>query len=175
MNRFFGYGSLVNRLTHSYPDAIPATIAGWRRVWRGTTIHRVALLTGEPAEGSRIDGLTAAVPGDDWSALDRREGAYLRVPLPEGPQIYHIPEDLHGRPDPDRPILLSYLDVVVQGFLREFGEEGVTRFFDSTDGWGRPIRHDRAAPEYPRAQELTARETALVDEHLDRVDPLWRG
>ena len=26
-------------------------------------------------------------------------------------------------------VLLSYIDVVVQGYLREFGEDGVARFF----------------------------------------------
>ena len=39
-------------------------------------------------------------------------------------------------PQPKTPILLSYLDVVVQGYLAEFGEAGVARFFASTDGWG---------------------------------------
>lgn len=169
MNRFFGYGSLVNRQTHDYPAATRMTITGWRRVWRATPINPVSFLTGEPAPGSTIDGLSAEVPGGDWAALDLRESGYLRAPLPEGPQIYHIPADLHGSPDDARPILLSYLDVVVQGFLREFGEEGVTRFFDTTAGWQTPIRDDRAAPVYPRAQSLTRSETSLVDAQLARV------
>ncbi len=168
-NRFFGYGSLVNRRTHSYPDATPATVRGWRRIWRATSINRVAFLTAEPAPEVSIDGLTAAVPGDDWTALDLRETGYLRVPLAEGPQIYHIPPGLHGAADAPRPILMSYLDVVVQGFLREFGEEGVARFFDTTAGWDAPLSDDRAAPRYPRAQTLGAAETALVDRHLARV------
>ena len=29
--RFFGYGSLVNRDTHDYPNAVRATLSGWRR------------------------------------------------------------------------------------------------------------------------------------------------
>ena len=30
---FFGYGSLVNRNTHAYPDARPAQLRGWHRLW----------------------------------------------------------------------------------------------------------------------------------------------
>ncbi|SDZ00794.1 hypothetical protein SAMN05444004_10517 [Jannaschia faecimaris] len=169
MNRFFGYGSLVNRQTHTYHTAEPMTVTGWRRAWRATPINPVAFLTGELHDGSTIDGLAADVPGGAWDALDLRETGYLRAMLPEGPQIYHIPTDLHGTPKDVRPILLSYLDVVVQGFLREFGEDGVTRFFDTTVGWETPIRNDRAAPQYPRTQVLTKDETALVDHHLRRV------
>lgn len=169
MNRFFGYGSLVNRQTHVYPDVARMTVDGWRRVWRATPINHVSFLTAEPAGGVTIDGLSAEVPGDDWAALDLRETGYLRAPLPEGPQIYHIPAGLHGDPDDLRPILLSYLDVVVQGFLREFGEGGVHRFFDTTEGWATPVRNDRDAPEYPRSQTLTSEETALVNDHLTRV------
>jgi hypothetical protein len=59
--------------------------------------------------------------------------------------------------------------VVVQGYLREFGEEGVTRFFTTTHGWDAPILDDRAAPRYPRHQPVTATERAITDAHL------WRG
>jgi hypothetical protein len=69
----------------------------------------------------------------------------------------------------DHAILLSYLDVVVQGFLKEFGESGVTRFFDTTDGWNTPVLNDRNDPRYPRAQVLSTAETALVDHHLNRL------
>jgi len=90
--------------------------------------------------------------------------------LTPAPDIAHyaIPADIavtHG----DHVILLSYLDVVVQGFLREFGTEGAVRFFDTTDGWDTPILDDRAAPLYPRHQTLTEAETAVVDHHMERL------
>ena len=56
-----------------------------------------------------------------------------------------------------------YLDVVVQGFLREFGEAGAQRFFETTDGWEVGIVNDRAAPLYPRHRVLSAEERAFVD------------
>ena len=172
---FFGYGSLVNRATHDYVDAHPASISGWRRAWRHVIGREVAFLTAVPDPESTIDGLIAHVPGGDWAALDMREHAYARVratkvthQLAELPDIhlYHAPEDMHLPATTARPVLLSYVDVVVQGYLREFGESGVDRFFQTTDGWDAPILNDRSAPIYPRHQTLTARETGLVDTYL---------
>ncbi|SEP78295.1 gamma-glutamylcyclotransferase family protein [Thalassovita taeanensis] len=175
---FFGYGSLVNRATHDYGNAHQASARGWRRVWRHTALRPVAFLTAVPDPDTRIDGLIAGVPNGDWRALDAREHAYDRIdltelpdhPLPFPPRvaIYSIPPGKHGTPTMAHPILLSYLDVVVQGYLREFGEAGVARFFDTTDGWSAPILDDRAAPHYPRHQPLDPAETTLVDDMLAR-------
>lgn len=175
---FFGYGSLVNRATHGYPDPRPATAHGWRRCWRHTASRPIAILTAVPHPGTSIDGLIAPVPGSDWAALDQREAAYDRIPAgaqvahdlgPAEVSIYSIPVDKHPPADAAWPILLSYLDVVVQGYLREFGADGVRHFFDTTDGWDAPLRDDRADPAYPRHQILTAAERDLVDTELARV------
>lgn len=172
---FFGYGSLVNRATHAHADAHPATLRGWRRMWRHTALRPVAFLTVVPAPRSQIDGLIASVPGADWLALDDREHAYDRVtaedvthPLPRAldVQLYTIPDGKHGAPDRTHPVLLSYIDTVVQGYLNAFGTDGVARFFDTTDGWDAPIADDRRAPRYTRHQTLTRAERALVDQHL---------
>ena len=183
---FFGYGSLVNRETHTFSEAAPARLRGWRRVWRHTRLRPVAYLTVVPDPSAEIDGLIAAVPGADWAALDMRERAYARLPahhqvnhdLSHAPQIAHyaIPEGRHGTPDATCPVLLSYVDVVVQGYLREFGEAGVRRFFDTTDGWDAPVLDDRDAPRYPRHRVLSRDERALVDDHLsDRGVRRTRG
>ena len=58
---------------------------------------------------------------------------------------------------------MSYLDTVVQGFLREFGAAGVECFFATTGGWC-PLLDDRDAPRYPRSQKTTAAERRLVDD-----------
>ncbi|SFH39958.1 hypothetical protein SAMN04488020_11251 [Palleronia marisminoris] len=173
---FFGYGSLVNRRTHVYTPAHRATLPGWRREWRATALRPAAFLTARPVAGSEIDGLIAPVPGNDWAALDQREAGYDRLPadavrhaMEPAPEVavYSIPpreDDLDSC-----PILLSYLDVVVQGFLTEFGEAGVARFFETTDNWHLPVADDRGAPLYPRAQDLSAPETRLVDRWLDEL------
>ena len=167
--RVFGYGSLVNRRTHDYADPVPMTVRGWRRAWRHTDLRPVAFLTAVPAPDASIEGVSARVPAAAWDGLDDRESAYARAALPEGPTIYHIPAGRHAAPDATHPILLSYLDVVVQGYLDAFGAAGVARFFETTDGWDAPIRDDRGAPAYPRAQVLSRHETALVDDWLVRV------
>ncbi len=178
---FFGYGSLVNRATHFFEDAHRAQLSGWRRAWRHTNLRQRAFLTAVPSTpDSVIDGLVAHVPGDDWAALDEREHAYDRSPVTDHVrhkvgralhvQVYAIPHGKHGLPDVAHPVVLSYIDVVVQGYLREFGADGVRRFFDTTDGWEAPILDDRKTPVYARHQVLTRAERALVDDHLARVE-----
>jgi Gamma-glutamyl cyclotransferase, AIG2-like len=176
---FFGYGSLVNRRTHDYTQATPARVTGWRRAWRKSPLRQRCFLTVVPASGAEIDGLVAAVPGADWAVLDAREHAYARhdvsgrVTHAAGREIdvaiYAIPEGAHHDPGPEHPVLLSYIDVVVQGFLTEFGRGGVRRFFDTTDGWHVPVIDDRAQPIYARAQALEDDERAVVDRELARV------
>lgn len=136
----------------------------------------MAFLTAVPDPDSAIDGLIAPVPEHDWQALDQRERAYDRVPaahqishpLPHQPDIavYAIPDGKHATPSARHSLLLSYIDVVVQGYLAEFGESGAARFFATTDGWDAPIIDDRAAPRYARHCILSPKETELVDDHL---------
>ncbi|MEL7395604.1 MAG: gamma-glutamylcyclotransferase [Pseudomonadota bacterium] len=190
---FFGYGSLVNRKTHDFEDIRTARLKGWRRIWRHTDLRPVAYLTVVPDPMAEIDGLMAAVPDAGWGALDERERAYDRVSashqiihdIPQSPEIvvYSIPDGKHGQPENSCPVLMSYLDVVVQGYLQEFGEEGARAFFSTTHGWDAPIVNDRATPVYSRAQILSSDQRGLVDEMLttlgvtiidDVPNQLWR-
>ncbi len=173
---FFGYGSLVNVATHDYADPRPAALHGWRRVWRRTNLREAAYLSVEPANDSTLQGLIARVPGADWALLDQREAAYRRhdvTPIvqhngPKAPTaIYQVKPEHEA--EGNHPILLSYLDVVVQGYLRVYGHKGVAHFFDTTAGWNAPVLNDRKDPQYPRHQILTPDETALVDRHLAAV------
>jgi hypothetical protein len=175
--RVFGYGSLVNRATHDYPDTRPAVAPGWRRAWRRTSLRPVSFLTVVPDSATEIEGMVAAVSESAWPDLDAREGAYERVALAEvrhdgdsaATAIYAIPDGHHEEPGEDNPILLSYLDTVLQGFLVAYGEAGVAGFVETTDGWQAPVIDDRAAPRYGRATRLTAGERALVDGWLRRL------
>lgn len=176
---FFGYGSLVNLATHDYTDPHPARLAGWRRIWRRTTLRDAAFLSVERCEATEIAGIVARVPGADWAALDAREAAYarrdvtrtVRHPGQPGPVAVYEVQQRHLSGRDDHPILQSYLDVVVQGYLREFGEAGVARFFETTYGWDAPILDDRAAPRYPRHQALSNDERNLIDTHLAGLGP----
>lgn len=172
---FFGYGSLVNCDTHTYPDAHPAQLQGWSRAWVRCAGRDTVFLSAIPNPTATIDGLIAAVPDADWNALDERENGYARItsgaaiahPLAAETPVAHyaVPAETHIS-DGAHVILLSYLDVVVQGYDRVFGTDGVARFFNTTRGWDTPVLDDRAEPLYPRAQVLSADETTLVDQHL---------
>lgn len=177
---FFGYGSLVNAATHDYPNTQPAHLSGWRRVWRHTGLRKLAFLSVEPCEKTRISGLIAEVPNGDWTALDQREWGYFRQALEteqiahtQGPrvsvEVYRTRPQNHARPATEHPILLSYIDCVCKGFLDVFGRQGVADFFHSTHGWTAPILDDRAKPCYPRSVILSKEETGLVNQHLAGV------
>jgi len=156
MGFFVGYGSLVNRRTHDHETVYPTRLRGWRRMWRKTNLREAAFLTVVPDLDCEIDALVAAVDSQDWQVLDQREAAYgkhaarhqIEAPLPDDADVvvYAIEEGRHHPPDSHSPVLLSYIDVVVQGYLHVFGPEGVTRH-----------------------QQLSDAETALVDDMLSQV------
>jgi len=175
---FFGYGSLVNRATHSFPQATRAVATGWGRTWKRTRLREVAFLTAVERPGAALEGLIAAVPGADWDSLDAREWAYHRMPVSDVAhdhagdldiQIYRTKPEHDADGTAAHPILLSYLDTVVQGYLIEFGVAGAERFFETTDGWESPVLDDRAAPRYPRAQRLETAEIDFVDAQLRSI------
>ena len=172
---FFGYGSLVNRATHDYPSAVHATLNGWRRTWVRTQLREVVFLSIRPAPGHQILGLVADVPDGDWTALDHRERGYTRFDATghvdaERPRVaaYHVAHENLGDMQ-NHCMLLSYLDTVVQGFLREFGQGGAEAFFETTDNWDIPVEDDRGAPRYSRAQTITKEERALTERLLAQV------
>lgn len=172
MGWFFGYGSLVNHQTHDNRPLLPGVVAGWRREWCLTSLRPAAFLSVRPDPAASIAGLLAQVPGGDWSALDARERAYDRHMTPvsaaSGPEraaIYQVTPDLRAATGKGH-ILLSYLDVVVEGYHHHFGTDGVAAFFATTDGWDRPVRDDRAAPIYPRHRDTGPDLRALTDKHL---------
>ena len=118
-----GYGSLVNRRTHQTTQTRPARLKGWRREWCQTGLRPVPFLSARRDPAGSIAGLIAEVERGDWTALDAREYAYDRHPAdPDGhgltpapsEQIYAV-STRHRAENPRCPILMSYLDVVVQG------------------------------------------------------------
>lgn len=174
----FGYGSLVNRRTHEYTQAHAARVTGWQRAWRRTPLRERCFLTVVPMPGAQLYGLAAAVPEQDWAALDAREQGYTRhmvaaVPSAAGNArqvaLYAIPPERFRPPGPDDHLALSYIDTVVAGFVAEYGPEGAAQFFATTSGWEATVLDDRAAPLYARAQPVGAAVRRLTDEGIARV------
>ncbi len=156
--------------THDY-GGVRFQVQDWQRVWVGTTVREHAFLSAMPKQGSAIQGMKAKVPNANWSALDKREFAYDRTPITHlnssemDVALYRVKPDLIKKEDTSS-ILLSYLDVVIQGYHQNFGIEGVKGFFKSTIGWDRPILDDRSCPIYPRHQTLSKIEQGLVDDWI---------
>lgn len=177
--RYFGYGSLVNpEARMSDRDFQPAILKGWRRSWSLSGLYndvgpRICGLTIEPAADAEIEGVVATRATADWSDLDVREKRYDRTPLAAGVvtgvscgeiSAYVSKSENLSPATPDNPILQSYCDCVMQGYLRVFGLAGLDRFVATTANWAPgAMRLDRDEPLYPRAVRLTSEETALID------------
>lgn len=130
-----------------------------------------------------IDGVVVSLPIEALAVLDARESGYERLTLPA--TDFELPEGLgadevhvyRSLPEnrlpatPAQPILQTYVDCVLAGYLRVYGEGGLDAFLSSTNGWEGAIENDRAAPRYPRAIELPAPLLA----HFDRMVGARRG
>lgn len=181
---YFGYGSLVNRATlrTRYIDAVPARLSGWKRCWRprpagdvSVAGHVSSMLSARRHDDHAIDGLLVYDSLENLPEVDQREAKYDRmsvgldsltidVAVPHECPVYIYEAHTNTAPhDPGDPILQSYLDAVMQGFMHEFGENGVRGFLHSTDGFERPVRSDRHDPVYARAVDLPAHQRDLFD------------
>ena len=177
----FGYGSLVNDQTRHPRESrtIDCRLKGFRREWRAVTTREGpghCALSIRPDAGSEIDGVLVVEPTRKLPALDKREAQYDRLALQRTQLTLLRSDPLHAQLSKraivyrakrvfrewgsDRaPMMQSYVDVVMKGFLLRFGEAGLRRFMDTTDGWDQvPILADRKKPLYPRAVRLTGEE-----------------
>ena len=186
---YFGYGSLVNDDTRNAESfGFAGRLRGYRRrwsIWRASEERRafgfggVAALSVTPSRDAFCDGLLIFDRKEHLPHVDEREAMYDRVliDLDDFQTEHEIPVGLDcyiyvGQPahtdivDPNFPILQSYVDAVMQGFLHKFGEAGVGRFVEETDGWQTPIVQDRDRPCYPRSISLTLDEQDLLDQYI---------
>ncbi len=185
---YFGYGSLVNRATlrTEIVTAYPARLTGYRRVWCGRPAHAPkfggigpAVLTAERCEGAAIDGMLVVDRLENLPAVDERENLYRRNSISLGDLAFtgtapelDCPLFVYERDyEPEEgvaasPILRSYLDAVMQGFLTVFGPEGLARFVAETHNFALPIHEDRDNPVYPRSVTLGEGEADLFERAL---------
>ncbi len=160
----FAYGSLVNAKSRArtlHPSAaVPACVRGVRRSWcvRASDIGATSLgLTLEP--NSWCNGVLLSVATAELSALDERERQYQRVALDVGcidaerplcgseRVLTYVANEVIA-PDDEHPILQSYLDVALSGFL-DIGVRAAAEFVAQTEGWRGAWLDDRVAPRYP--------------------------
>jgi len=180
----FGYGSLVNRETHNFENCEPSKLPNWRRRW----CHRVngaisaTSLSIEKCPGIEIQGLLACVSANRVPALDKRESGYSKQTVELTAKTNHSHQlrksityisDQSMDGNNECPILQSYLDAVLKGFLTEFGETGVRQFVETTTGWDAPILKDRDAPLYPRSVSIDPDEADFFEVEVKRADAHW--
>lgn len=185
--QYFGYGSLVNRETRPADEAFePVTVSGWQRAWSHQHVNERAatvpgwsisdhnplgytVLSVEPCSDEKIDGVQVRMVAADLPALDARESGYSRHSVSstmstDPVAIYVSKTERTKRACNDYPLLQSYVDCVLAGYLAVFGWDGVRRFLSTTKGWAAPVLPDRDAPLYPRAVKLDAKLVAEFDE-----------
>ncbi|TYC63402.1 gamma-glutamylcyclotransferase [Rhodobacterales bacterium] len=185
---YFGYGSLVNIDTiPAGVDVTPGRLANWKREWKvcGTGengLGRCALTVRE-APGSEIRGVVAREPLSGLGALREREKRYdivegisaafqceaLGNPGPEGLFLFRASAPHYMWGTDTHPILQSYLDCVLAGYFRIWGEEGIDHFLETTDGWQVPVLADRSAPHYVRSVILSDELADLIDGKLRQL------
>ena len=174
--RIFGFGSLVTRATHDLGWLGTAKLKGYRRAWVPSPDWDISLLSVEPDPKTEIDGSILEVAAEAWPALLEREKGYDVHSL-KALDLEPSFEDVSlfvGRPtevaeDESRPIVLSYLDTVVTGFVESYGSDRARDFFKSTVGWRAGILRDRENPKYPRTVPLKPEIKAIVDEELKNL------
>ena len=193
---YFGYGSLVNRTTRPAGEiSAPARLNGWQRVWShrnarageldGCSSLNVRELdtAGVDLESARlpgrgIDGVIATIDLADLPALDARESGYdrrmvpveqfdLSEPVTTSAIAVYVSKRQNTFPaDTCFPVLQSYIDCVMAGFLDRFGDEGLLHFLATTEGWHSPVDPDRDRPRYVRALDLPTAQLAYFDSLL---------
>jgi hypothetical protein len=175
--RLFAYGSLVNLSTIAADVQVHRAAAnGWVRQWRDPRSVDTGIICGltiSPRIGMAIDGLLLQGGQTFVDEIRAREAddlaTTIRVVLDRGDVVeartYVVPTVRARWADPNCPICLSYLDCILEGYLR-LGPEAIDRFIETTEGWSLPLMNDRAAPRYPRPVKLSAEEKIAVDECL---------
>ncbi len=173
----------MNRDTR--PDdeqAANAALKGWQRVWNHRVINAherqpCTSLSIEPAQGI-IHGVLVQIPEHELAILDQRESGYERMCLDADEFV--LPEDLdvqqiyvyrslqHNRmlAEGEYPVVQSYVDCVMAGYLTRFGDEGLQQLLHTTRGWDRPMLNDRHAPTYPRHVQLPSEQLEYFDRLL---------
>ncbi|MEN3791803.1 gamma-glutamylcyclotransferase family protein [Fulvimarina sp. MAC3] len=176
---YFGYGSLVNRRTlrTQFLAIRRAEARGWQRFWqpRDPTAE-MALLSVQPNPDEAVHGVVVYDLIDNLPSLDEREAGYNRQIIdPQALTIENPPladmsvfiyEATPGASDAvelGSAILQSYLDAVMQGFRELYGDDGLKRFVERTQGFETRLLRDRSAPRYPRSVALQADEAELFD------------
>jgi cation transport regulator ChaC len=190
MQYIFGYGSLIcsdsrNR-TGISGMAHPVEVSGIARRWSLQTPEWPATaVSAHSVPGALCNGVYFAVDQANLELFDQREMGYDRVEvewrnvaalsdhaLPTQGALWTYVGRNTGKPSQDKPIMQSYLDVIMDGCL-SYGEDFACRFTQQTELWQHLI-DDRHNPQYPRPLK-DHKHLPNIDQILQSQLPdLWR-
>ena len=189
MNYIFGYGSLIcsdsrSRTGVSGP-AHPVEVQGIARKWSVHVPDYAATAVGAHSDAhAHCNGVFFAVDEDNLSRFDVREQGYRRIQVPwasvEAMSTSALPVlgtlwayvgTSQAAPHAERPIMQSYLDVILNGCLN-YGPDFARRFTELTGQWQHLV-DDRTQPTYPRALKSHDRLPEIDQVILERLPDLW--
>lgn len=192
MHYIFGYGSLICSDSRSRTGATHTAhaieVTGIQRKWSVHTPDWPATAVGaHSVKDANCNGVYFEVDAVNLAKFDQREQGYQRVAIPwqhvtaqqtnhslpsTGTLWVYVGSHSMAQPEPSRPIMLSYVDVIINGCL-DYGEEFAARFTETTELW-QFLVDDRHSPQYPRPLNSAHRKPA-IDRLLQRKLPsLWR-
>lgn len=193
----FGYGSLMNATSRrrTTPNAVhvrPVIVSGIARGWwvySKTIGPNVTYLAVTAEADARTNGVVYAVTDEELAATDRRERSYVRQPIPAAAvtvldgdtplepddQVWaYLLPGQRQHPDPDHPIVQSYVDVCLTGcldiedhFPQAKAAGYAALFMQQTANWSRYWVNDRIYPRRPHVHVPRAYQIdQLLREHL---------
>ena len=180
MNFIFGYGSLIcadsRQRTGLAGKALPIDVNGIHRKWSAQVPDWPSTAVSAHAEPDSVcNGVYFEVDDDNLIQFDAREKGYQRIllswdnvipldetALPRNSSLWAYVGHSSAMPSPKRPIMQSYLDVILNGCL-DYGVEFADRFTQTTSQW-QYLVDDRTLPIYPRPLQDKGRLP-----HIDRV------
>jgi len=170
-NFIFGYGSLISeesrKKTGLSKKSYIAKLNGFKREWN-IKIHEAKATALGIIKNSEsfCNGIIFEIPEKEIKNFDKRENKYYSrieidpnsLNIKEFPNIQNIKIWVYvtkkpTTPTKDFPILLSYIDVVLNGCLK-INENFAKDFINTTSNW-KYTENDRNNPRYPRAEKNT--------------------
>ena len=185
-NYIFGYGSLVNAESRaasfeSMTSVVAARISadfGYKRVWNYQGPGFTALGLEKTNNAMSINGIIYSVKAEDMTVWDQRERNYDRIELPwefvesvdwmdlpkKGKLWVYVPK-VNNTASPSHPIIQSYVDICVTGFL-DYSEEFAIEFLETTGNWSMYWLNDRLVARRPWVHfKKHSRVDNLLDNH----------
>jgi cation transport regulator ChaC len=190
-----GYGSLLSSRSrrHTRPGndiAYPVIVEGVERGWFDQVDapgYTTTYLGADLSPDHRTNGVIFKINCQELEAYDCRETGYTRCRIdqsritmldgrkesPDGDVWVYVSTE-RSYPNPDKPIVQTYVDVCVNGCLEMEGLYPLARevgfadmFFTTTTSWSRYWENDRIMPRRPYCHEPNAYDIdALIRKHL---------